>query len=140
MISGTVCLSGTACGNYGNMTNGKILSPDFPQLYPLNTQCNYTLKNVTTKYMYFTVNSIQINPNHSLVLKKNGTTDMYSFRNLSSDVMVPARNLSLYFNATATDGPEGQLQDRGFNISVKSLGMYNIIQCHVWPNEWQMLL
>ena len=41
--------------------------------------------------------------------------------------MILAGNLSLYFNATAMDGPEGQLQDRGFYISVKSLGMYNII-------------
>ena len=40
--------------------------------------------------------------------------------------MVPGGNLSLYFNATATDGPEGQLQDRGFNISVNSLGMNNM--------------
>ena len=75
---------------------------------------------------------MQIDPVHNLTLKKNGNITRY-FRNTTGvfnsmmvDAIVPAGNLSLDFDATATSGKTGQRPNAGYSLSFRFLSMYEI--------------
>jgi hypothetical protein len=50
--------------------SGNINTPNFPNQYPLNVMCNWTLPvTVNSSMMYLTVKSLDIQPGHTLTLQ-----------------------------------------------------------------------
>lgn len=120
--------AGAACGgDFSNKTSGSITSPGFPDTYPLNTHCNYPLKNVAKASLYVTLSAVQLDPLHNLTLRQNDKIIRYFrnttsvFNNLTVDAIVPAGNLSLDFNAMATGGTTGQMPNAGYSLSFRFL-------------------
>ncbi|XP_060582013.1 cubilin-like [Ruditapes philippinarum] len=94
--------NGATCGALGAGMSGNINTPNFPNQYPLNVMCNWTLPvTVNTSMMYLTVKSLDFQRGHSLTLQNTSTSStIANFTGTSSDLIVPNRNLSMIFNAT----------------------------------------
>ena len=129
LICNVFSLPGAACGgDFSNSTSGTITSPGFPATYPLNTHCLYTFKDVANSSLYITLNTIQLDPMHSLNLTKNGTVvrqfanSTGPFRPLAVDAIIPSGKLALDFDATKINGT--QRPNAGYSLSFRFLSKY----------------
>ncbi|KAH3803026.1 uncharacterized protein LOC127838508 [Dreissena polymorpha] len=111
----------SACGNLSQ--TGQLTTPNNPNQYPLNANCNWALPARNTSWMYITVNApVQLQNTHSVTLLQNLTKSLAMFNasttNPIPDIVVQNVNLSVAFNS-APAGSGLDMSGSGANITVR---------------------
>lgn len=118
-----------ACGKNLTSLVGTISSPEYPNLYPLNANCEWNLpipENNST-FVYVAMETAALAPNHTLSLQDNTGTALWKFSgdHLPSTDAVVNLNMSdiaqLVFDSTTELGQGVGKVSKGFNVSYKIL-------------------
>ncbi|KAL4218724.1 Domain first found in C1r [Mactra antiquata] len=116
----------TTCGSLPVGLSGTVSTPNYPNQYPLNVQCNWSLPSTTnTSMMFLSVKSINFNMQQNITLQNSTTNNViavYNGTTLPNDMIITNKNLSMVFSASqATDGEQVTQAAQGAQISYKVL-------------------
>ncbi|OWF55001.1 cubilin-like [Mizuhopecten yessoensis] len=106
------------CGTTLNAVTGIVISPQFPNQYPLNAHCKWTFVPNKKPFILVSVDSLNLNPKHSLTLDDGKkVTSLTGYTN--TDLLVPTTNKSnlvLDFNSVNSNTTGVPTTGRGFVV------------------------
>ncbi|XP_041368133.1 cubilin-like isoform X2 [Gigantopelta aegis] len=129
VVTADFAITTKACGRaLLTSSSGQLSSPNFPNQYPLNSDCTWLTQSNKTRLFYLSFTTFRLSKGHKFEIRKlvNATTKTvasFSGNVLPQDVLIPRNMLSLQFSAPPVNRSQTSKVDQGFTAK------YMLLDC-----------